>query len=448
MNPENTIKKVQKSGVFYEVATWGAIVVATIFVAVYFPYSAASNALIYVLIGATFASTFWYLRSRRLFILALQSAQEALAKNRELLKQRQTSELIMNHSSDGILILDDQKRIVSFSQGLEKMIGFKAKDLLGKVADQVLGFSGRAGTPSILDIILLPKEHNRHRYRLGSYVDNSLRTKNGGFIDTEIAYDSFKDPVKNRLMAIAVLRDVTYEQEVRKRDKEFVSMASHQIYTPLSMIRGFLSLLLDDKIGKLNPKQQLYSDKAYQASVRLVSLIASLLSTSRIEGERIQLAIKEYDLRESIEKIVEDYRHGGQLNNNRLELRLGSQKLNIEADQEKISQVVSNCLDNAIKYTFGGKILVELKSDHGQAIIKIIDNGMGIPQNEIDRIGTKFYRAQNVMKVDTKGTGLGMYIASYLLERHGGKIHFDSTEGRGTVVTIKIPIKSKVKHDN
>lgn len=445
MQTKREIKKLQKNELTYEVITWGIIIIATLFVAIYFPYSSAFNALIYVLGGATFASTYWYLRSRRLFMIAMRNAEEALSKSRELVKQRQTSEIILEHSSDGIIILDDQKRIMSFSASLENLTNFKKEEVVGKIADQVLTFSGKDNIPSILEIILLPKDFAARKYRLGNYVQNSLKTKDGKFVEVEITYDSFKDPSSNRLLALAILRDITYEQEVRQRDREFVSMASHQLFTPLSMIRGFLSLILEKQAGEVNEKQQLYLDKAYEATKRLVSLVGSLLSTSRIEGERVQFEVKEFDLKAAIKRLVDEFVNSNQTRNNKITTNFDASPIIIEADEEKVSQIINNCLDNSIKYTDNGQITVSAEADSKNVKITVIDNGIGIPQNEIDRIGTKFYRAQNVMKRDTKGTGLGMFIAAFLLEKQGGKIHYDSVEGKGTTVTITLPLKSKIR---
>lgn len=436
---KNRIRKLSRKEILFEVITWGAIVFATLFVAFYFPAIQAFSALLYVLVGATLTSTFWYLRSRRLYILALEGADEIQEKNRELLKQRSTAELIFEHASDGILIIDDALKIVGYSKGLEKMTGYKKTEVLGKKANQLFKFFGHNGLPPIFDIILLPKDTTRKKYRIGCYLDNGLVKKNGQTIQVEIAYDSLKDPVSGHIFALAVLRDITYEQEVRRRDREFVSMASHQIYTPLSMIRGFLSLLLEKK-SALNINQIDYLDKAYQATRRLGTLVATLLSTSKIDAGKMGLEVVKFDLIKLLTEVIDELNSASTDVRSTVTLQTDLQKLEINADKEKIRQIVNIVIDNAVKYGRNQKVIVSISKNDTIASVGVLDNGIGIPQSEIDRIGGKFYRAKNAISHDTKGSGLGLFIASYILEQHHGELKIESKENLWTRVTISLPL--------
>jgi PAS domain S-box-containing protein len=430
-----------KRELIYEIVTWSLIVLATVFVIIYFP---SFSALFYVLTGATLASSFWYLRSRRLYLQAISSAAEANRKSRELIRQRQTSQLFFDHSSDGILIVDDNKRIIDFSAGLEKMTGFRSRELLGKIADHVLEFQSDAKTPPLLEIILRPKNFAKNRHHLLGLLNNSLKTANGHSIQVEINFDNFKDPVSGRLIGLAVLRDVTIEMEVRERDREFVSMASHQMFTPLSMIRGFLSLMLNSRTDKLAAKQKDYAEEAYRATKRLISLVMSLLSTSRIDGEKTELHLTKFDLIDLVQKMVDELKKTKLLVGNSLSLESDQKVIMLEADQEKISQAISICLDNALKYTDNGQVKIVITKLRNQALIKIIDNGIGIPENEIDRVYSKFYRGSNAMNRDTKGTGLGLFISQFMVEKHHGKINIKSKIGQGTELTITLPLAAKL----
>jgi PAS domain S-box-containing protein len=374
----------------------------------------------------------------------MASSAEVAHKNRELIKQRQTSELFFDHSSDGILIVDDEKRIVDFSRGLEKITGFKKEELLGKIADQALEFSGEGKAPGILNLILLPKNLAKQKYHLPGLLINSLTAKDNRLLQVEINYDNFKDPVSGRLIGIAVLRDITLEKEVRERDREFVSMASHQIFTPLSMVRGFLSLLLNDRTGKLNEKQRDYVSEAYHASKRLVDLVMSLLSTSRIDGQKTELNVSRFDIIKSCRNLIEEIKTSGQLNDNKLSFKSSEKSLFIQADEQKVTQAISNCVENALKYTDKGRVELQVEKNRSDILIKIVDNGIGIPENEIDRVWGKFYRGSNAMKRDTQGTGLGMFITRYMTELHHGKLGIKSEVGKGTEISISLP--KDIKH--
>lgn len=436
-----------KREVLFEIITWGTIVLVTLFVALYFPYSIASSALFYVLIGATATSTFWYLRSRRLYQLALKNAEEVKRKGQELTRQRQTSELIFNHSSEGILMIDSSKRIVTFSKGLEKMSGFKKEELLGKIANQTLEFTGSDSAPSILDIILLPKEQLSQKH-YSKLINNSLKTKQDKFIEVEISYDNFTDPTNKNLLGLATLRDITYEKEVRERDREFVSMASHQIFTPLSMIRGFLSIILNDKKNTIGSKQKKYIEQSYLATKRMVTLVMSLLSTSRIEGHKMIIKPSPFDLVELIDDIIRDLKHSEQLYGNKIELNSSHKAIMLDADIDKIGQIITNSLDNAIKYTSKGLIKIELSKKGSKVEIRIVDNGIGIPENEVGHVGSKFFRGSNAMKHDTRGTGLGMFINNFIVAKHHGKLEINSQENVGTTVAITLPAVYKQEGDN
>lgn len=433
---------------FFEFLTWAVIVLATLFVVLYFPYSEAYSILLYILIGATFASTFWYLHSRRLYVLAEANAKKAKQRSRELMKQRQTAEIVFNQASDGILVIDDSRRILEFSAGLEKMTGFKREECLGKIADQVFEFRGDKTIPSILSVILSPRDYASKHYRIGRVINNSLKTANNKYIEVEIGFDNFKDPVTGTLLGLAILRDITLEKEIKERDRGFVAMASHQIFTPLSMVRGFIALILNPKNGKLNNKQKEYAKQIQSATRRIVALVMGLLSISRIEEGKINLDYKLTDLVKLTKDLVKELISTEQLRNNKIEFVTEQNTIFLELDQEKIGQAVNNCLDNALKYTDKGTIKVKLYKNKNMAILEIADNGIGIPETEIERIGTKFFRASNALSRDTHGTGLGMYVSRFMVDEHGGSLSISSKINQGTTITIKLPLKHNKKESN
>jgi len=431
-------EKINQRSIIPEIITFIVIIFVTIFVVFYFPYSKAMNSLVYVLVGGMVTTTFWYLRTRRMYDLTLRTSQEMVKNNQLLIKERQTAETILKHSIDGVLLVDNNKRIVGFSPSLERISGFSESEMIGKIFDQALIFGNKPGAPNIGDLLLSPKNRTEN----ASYISNTLKQKDGTFVDLEINYKAFRDKTTDKIFGLAFIKDVTYEREIKQRDNKFITLASHQIFTPLSMIRGFLSLILEQRIGKLNQKQKLYAEKAYESAKRLVSLIGSFLSISSIENEKSENKIKEFDLVKTIKGIVQEFENAGQSKKNNISITSPA-RVFINSDQEKVEHIFYNCLDNAIKYGDDGQIKIVFDDQKNQTIIKIIDKGIGIPQNEIERIGDKFYRAANAINKDPKGTGLGVFMTNFLAEKISSKLILESTEGQGTTAIITLAKKIK-----
>jgi len=373
-----------------------------------------------------------------MYNLTLKTSQEIVSKNQLLIKERQTAEMILNHSIDGILLVDDNKRIVGFSPSLEKMTGYREKDLMGKIFNQALKFGSKPGAPNIGDLLHTTNSHKKE----SSYISNSLQRKDGIYIDLEINHKAFRDTTTGKTYGLAFIKDVTYEREIKQRDNKFITLASHQIFTPLSMIRGFLSLILEQRIGKLNQKQQLYAEKAYESAKRLVSLIGSFLSISSIENEETENKIKEFDLVEILKNVIQEFENTGQTNKNNISITSPT-RIFIASDQEKVEHIFYNCLDNALKYSDNNQVKVVINEKKNEVEVKIIDKGIGIPQNEIERIGDKFYRAANAIRKDPKGTGLGIFMTNFLAEKIEASVVLESTENQGTTATITFTKKIK-----
>lgn len=229
--------------------------------------------------------------------------------------------------------------------------------------------------------------------------------------------------------------------QANKMKTEFVSIASHQLRTPLAAMRWTLNLLNDDKTSNPSAQEQTnYLGLIKESNERMIRLVNDLLDVSRIEMGRIILNPCQVNLYILIKKIIDNYALLAKASNIDINLEANETLPNAYVDPEKISLVIQNLVDNAVKYTKGkGEVKITATADGDHVKVMIKDTGVGIPKSQQKHIFQKFFRSDNIMKHQTVGTGLGLFIAKAIIEDSNGKIWFESEENKGTTFYFTLP---------
>jgi len=246
------------------------------------------------------------------------------------------------------------------------------------------------------------------------------------------------------LMAIAMIITRSFERlaEANRLKSEFVSVVSHQLRSPLSNLKWATELLMSGKITKVSEKQSEYFKILKENNDRMQNLISDLLTVSRIEQGRLPLQKKEISLLDLVKEIIKGLDVFAKASNVEVVFQPKDSLPKVLADPSQARLVIENILDNAIRYTKEkGKVEVTLTKKGKNLYFEVKDKGVGIPQEEQKYIFQKFFRSENVLRHQTEGSGLGLYIAKSIIEKSGGKIGFRSQENVGSTFWFSLPIK-------
>lgn len=238
-------------------------------------------------------------------------------------------------------------------------------------------------------------------------------------------------------------------QQLEQMDKtkdEFLSMASHQLRTPLTSVKGYISMVLEGDAGAISPAQRQLLEEAYTSSERMVHLIGDFLNVSRLQTGKFIIDTKKCDLAQITQQEVDGMQQIAATHSIVVKFKRPARFPELYLDEGKIRQVIMNFLDNAIYYSPEGKqIIVKLAIEDGEAVLRVVDTGLGVPAAAAKKLFTKFYRADNARRQRPDGTGIGLYLAKKVIDGHHGNIVFTSEEGRGSTFGFRLPIK-KLSH--
>ena len=253
-------------------------------------------------------------------------------------------------------------------------------------------------------------------------------------------FDQITRQLVKRDLELARANQRLAELDVAKSD--FVSVAAHQLRTPLTGIKWSYTALLDPDTGPLNPDQKDIAQKGLESISNTLDLINDLLNVAHVEEGKMKFDVKRQSIFPIVKKIVENFKLIADEKKIAVSVKIPDESgfPDVDIDAEKMDLALSNLFDNAVKYTpNGGRIDFGISQEQGAIKIVVQDSGIGIPKSQKDRLFSKFFRADNATAVQTAGTGLGLYMVKKIIDRHGGKIIVDSVEGKGTAFIITLP---------
>lgn len=369
-------------------------------------------------------------KAKKALLNILEDTEEA---RRRIEEEKNKTRATLFSLTDGLIVFDKEERITLVNPQAEKILKLKEEQVLDKKIAEVSGFP---------NLSQLYQALNKEIKWTGRKYELILKKPFARFFQVSITPAVIE---KETVGLIVILHDVTREKEINRLKTEFVSIAAHQLRTPLSSVKWTLRMILDGDIGKLSQEQARFLEKGYQSNERMISLINDLLNVARIEEGRFLYRLSWQSLEKIIKKTITALDELIKAKKLKIVFKKPKKSLpQVKVDAEKIELVVQNLLDNAIRYSPAGKkVTISIKRDKMYIEAMIKDMGIGIPHSQRKRIFTKFFRADNVAKLETSGSGLGLFICKNVIEAHGGKIWFESNEGQGTTFWFTLPISHK-----
>ncbi len=359
-------------------------------------------------------------------------------KTQKTLKQQMQDlkkfKLAVDNTSDQIVITDPTGIILYVNKAMVRTTGFSEKELVNHKMGTKELFGGNMSNTFYKELWKTIKNHK-------TFTGDIINTRKNGQ-----KYDAFVNisPISEKgkiVFYVGVSRDITKEKEIDRAKTEFVSIASHQLRTPLSIINWCAETLLMPRTGKINKKQLEYLNSIYEGNHRMIELVNSLLNVSRLELGTFAIEPAKLNINTVIKKIIKQVESEAQKENITIKQKLDSKIKTTSLDEALMTIIIENLLVNAIHYTPNkGLVTITTKQLKKYYEISIQDTGYGIPEDQQSRIFEKFFRADNIREKNITGTGLGLYIVKQILNAVKGDIKFTSQPNKGTNFTITLPL--------
>ncbi len=377
----------------------------------------------------------------------VNALRDVKANRAELEEAKGKDEAFLENISDGLVAVDPKWNILLWNRAASEISGWSRESVLGKSLPNSVKFvresDGSKDRPFLEDAMIFGKT----RKTQGGAI---LIKKDGNKVVVHVSTSPIFDESGSVTSTIIVFRDISNERELQKTREEFGSLATHELRTPVAVIKGYVNLLATGSVGPLTDKQKEYVEQIRRSNERLLDLINAMLNVSRIELGTLAIEPKPTYLPDIAEGVLSELSPG--IKEKKLDVKTNYDRYVpiIDVDPSLMHAVFQNLLSNAIKYTpSGGKIslTVRKQKQESDVLVTVTDTGYGIPKDQQSKIFSRLFRADNARAKVPEGTGLGLYIVKSILDQCDGKIWFESEENKGTTFSFTIPLEGMTQRE-
>ena len=368
--------------------------------------------------------------------------KEIIQKKKEVEEAKAKNEALLESIGEGVIAVDARGKILFVNHAFEELLGWKQNEVVGKLMVEVVPREDEAGNPipfkeSILSQVLAGKKVTTTTAILPVFY--FVRKNKTRFLVSIVVTPVIID--NNIIGAIEIFRDITKEKEQEKLRTDFLSLASHQLRTPLSGIKWLIETMQKGLTGKIEKKEKEYLDQIYQVNERMIQLVSEMLGVLRLESESGPIKKEKVLISNLYKDISITMTVAAKSRKIILHSALKDHKLAaVETNQEILKNILECFISNAINYSKNGQeVVLDAKEEPDAVVFSVKDSGIGIPKEEQKGIFERFHRGSNAKNLRPGGTGLGLNIARMLAEKIGAAISFESKENKGSTFYLRLP---------
>ncbi len=371
---------------------------------------------------------------------------EQLAVDPQTIVPQNWSELVLQSIREGVLIIDENLNIVLANPAAEEMIGRSFAEMNGLNFDSIITFLDKTGTRITETRNPITRAFNEGEYN--EVRDLDLQSAQGKSTSVSVIVTPINGA---RSTMVVTLRDIAKELEEERERNEFISTASHEMRTPVASIEGYLGLAMNPRTATVDERGLSYLTKAHEASQHLGKLFQDLLDTTKLDDKRIMPTFEPVEIVRLTKEISDEQIPnitakglGYQFGSGSVDQQLSGGKridqvIYASVDPSFFKEIINNLIENAIKYTPSGWVIVNVRADEHNVQIIVEDTGIGIAREELAHVFQKFYRVDNRDTREIGGTGLGLYLVKQRAEALNGRIWVESEKGKGSRFILMLP---------
>lgn len=357
----------------------------------------------------------------------------------EVSRERKRLASILDHSADGVMILDAAQTITSFNKAMHTISGWSPDEVIGRHYTDIVRWASRPEGMDLDEAVAFGWPNAQGEKGSGTlYVEGDLLRPDGTHIGVGITYAPLLDQEERLINIIVNVRDISHFREAQQMKSTFISVISHELKTPVALIKGYAGTLRREDA---NWDKRVVQDSLMvieEESDRLTELIENLLAASKLQAEGMRLKYEDVALDRMAKAVVQRFQL--QTEKHTFEIDFPLDFPVVPGDAIRLRQVLDNLVSNAVKYSpQGGRVRVGGTFDEDNVRINVTDDGVGLPADERDRIFQRFYRVDDALTRKTQGTGLGLFLSHAVIQAHGGQIGVQSKSGQGSTFYFTIP---------